>query len=276
MAKLNILSKHEKFKRHGDKIGFHCVVFVVEQAGIFYTGSLSDRSMTPDNVAQLDDLQKIETKDRGPKLQDHWTIARPSGCHYVKKPKLEDYLDPELEARMTLEIEVWELIRRRPHEGLAVYHGCVVADGRVSGLCFERYEQTLMQRVNPKALSKPDFTRSDRSLVQNDIKQCLQTIREALEHLHSIGFSHNDLNPSNIMMGKDNRAVIIDMDSSCRIGESLEKKKRTYGWLDEHVNYSTFDNDLKALDEVETWLFGTAIARAAATSIDSAQIQATV
>ncbi|GKU08606.1 serine threonine protein kinase [Fusarium langsethiae] len=258
MEKLNILSKHEKFKRHGDKIDFHCVVFIVEQAGIYYTGSLSDRYITPNDVAQLDDLQKIETKDRGPKLQDQWTIAQPSDCHYVKKPKLEDYLDPELEARIALEIEVWELIRQRPHEGLAVYHGCVVADGRVSGLCFERYEQTLMQRVNPKALSKPDFARSDRSLVQNDIKQCLQTIREALEHLHSIGFSHNDLNPSNIMMDKDNRAVIIDMDSSCRVGESLEKKKRTYGWLDKCVNYSTFDNDLKALDEVETWLFGTA------------------
>ncbi|RKK90381.1 hypothetical protein BFJ68_g16473 [Fusarium oxysporum] len=257
MAKLNILSKNEKFKRHGDKISFHSVVFIVEQAGIYYTGSLCDRHMTLDNVAQLDGLQKIETKNRGPKLHDQWTITQPSGYHYVKKPKLEDYLDPELEARMALEIEVWELIRQRPHEGLALYHGCEVADGRVVGLCFERYEQTLMQRVNPKALSKLDFARSDRSLVQNDMKQCLQTIRNALEHLHSIGFTHNDLNPSNIMMNRDNRAVIIDMDSSCRVGESLERKKRTYGWLDKDVNYSTFENDLKALDEVEIWLFGT-------------------
>ncbi|KAF9765773.1 hypothetical protein IL306_001878 [Fusarium sp. DS 682] len=257
MSKLNILSKHEKFKRDEDKIAFHCVVFIVEQAGIYYTGSLGDRHTTPDDVAQLDDLQKIEMENRGPKLHDQWTIAQPSDYHYVKKPKLEDYLDSELETRMAFEIEVWESIKQNPHEGLAVYHGCAVADGRVSGLCFNRYEQTLMQRVNPNALSKLDFVRSDRSLVQDDMKQCLQTIRKALEHLHSIGFSHNDLNPSNIMLDKYNRAVIIDMDSSSREGETLEKKKRTYGWLDKDVNYSTFDNDLKALREVETWLFGT-------------------
>ncbi|KAF4445795.1 hypothetical protein F53441_10544 [Fusarium austroafricanum] len=255
MSSLDIIKRNEQFKRDRAKISFHRIKFVVEQDKKYYVGYLSDRKAELENLSQLEDCQEIITTNQGPEPLDHWTIAKPTGSHYIKNPKIEDYLDPTLEVRMAREIEVWETIRQNPHAGLAAYYGCVLEGGRVSGLCFARYDQTLTERVNPGRLSKKSFVESDRSLVRDYMKQWLQTIEQGLQHLHASGFCHNDLTPANIML-MDNRAVLIDMDSACRIGESLKDAKRTYGWTDANVQYATTGNDFRALQEIETWLFG--------------------
>jgi hypothetical protein len=58
------------------------------------------------------------------------------------------------------------------------------------------------------------------------------------------------------MLGKENRAVIIDMDSTCEKGETMDGRKRRYGWSNPGVNCATIDNYYEALQEAETWLFG--------------------
>lgn len=36
-----------------------------------------------------------------------------------------------------------EVLRLHPHPNAARYHGCVVEDGKITGLCFDRYSMTL-------------------------------------------------------------------------------------------------------------------------------------
>ncbi|RSL41082.1 hypothetical protein CEP53_012974 [Fusarium sp. AF-6] len=255
---MQILQRHETFKRIDNRNQFHRVKFTIEQDGNYYIGYLKARRETPSDLSQLQDVQQVQTTGRGPKLQPHWTITLPTNESHVKKPAIDDFANPKLESQIEHEIQVWEIIKQHPHPALAVYHGCVESEGRVSGLVFERYEETLSQRVNPGRLCKRNFIASGRPLVQSWMRRWLKSIESALVHLHSLGLVHNDITPANIMLSDKNEAVIIDCDSACRVGESLVDKKRTCGWADRDVTHAAPSNDLKSLDELETWLFGSA------------------
>lgn len=258
MSNMQILQRHETFKRIDNRNQFHRVKFTIEQDGNYYIGYLKARQENPSDLSQLQDVQQVQTTGRGPKLQPHWTITLPTNESHVKKPAIDDLVNPKLESQMEHEIQVWEIIKQHPHPALAVYHGCVESEGRASGLVFTQYEETLSQRVNPGRLCKRDFIASGRPLVQPWMRRWLESIESGLGHLHSLGLVHNDITPANIMLGDKNEAVIIDCDSTCRIGESLVDKKRTYGWADRNVTHAAPSNDLKSLGELETWLFGSA------------------
>jgi serine/threonine protein kinase len=179
----------------------------------------------------------------------------PPNC-YVKRPHLLSY-DPiydtpnasRISERVLKEAEVCETLKLNPHPNIAKYHGCQVRNGRITGICFTKYSETLMHRVNPKNRGKRAFTFDSRSLK----KPNLQGVEKGVQHLHSLGLTHNDLNPSNIMYGEDT-LVIIDFDSCRPVGSSLKGVGRTYEWYDESVQYSLPSNDLDALDEIREWL----------------------
>jgi serine/threonine protein kinase len=118
----------------------------------------------------------------------------------------------------------------------------------MSGLSF--------QTVNPKRLSKSDLISSGRPEVSPRMKDWLLPLRAAVDHLHSIGYVHNDITPSNIMLDSRGQPVIIDFGSMCRVGESLVSYKRTMEWHDQSVSHARLSNDHDALRELETWLFG--------------------
>ncbi|KAJ7130614.1 hypothetical protein C8R44DRAFT_775883, partial [Mycena epipterygia] len=64
------------------------------------------------------------------------------------------------------------------------------------------------------------------------IDKVIAGIRLGLEHIHSLGYVHNDLNPRNIVLDKEFKVpIIIDFDSCYKIGESLKGKKAgTVDW----------------------------------------------
>ncbi|POR37904.1 Uncharacterized protein TPAR_01898 [Tolypocladium paradoxum] len=105
----------------------------------------------------------------------------------------------EAGAHLLNEAAVCEVLKKHPHPNVIRYFGCVVEDGRIKGLCFVKYQMTLLQRV-----------RDSRPL---DVDRCLQGIEERVNHLHGLGLIHNDLNPSNIMMDGDNQSSSTD---SCK------------------------------------------------------------
>ncbi|UPL02500.1 hypothetical protein LCI18_013434 [Fusarium solani-melongenae] len=228
MSNIQILQRHETFKRIDDRNQFHRVKFTIEQDGNYYVGYQTARLGNPSHLSQLQDVQQVQTEGRGPELQPHWTITLPTNENHVKKPAIDEFANPKLEAQIEHEIEVWEVIKQHPHPALAVYHGCVESEGRASGLVFARYEETLTQRVNLGRLCKPDFIASGRPLVQPWMRRWLESIGSGLRHLHSLGLVHNDITPTNTMLSDKDEAIIIDCDSTCRIGESLLDKKRTY------------------------------------------------
>ena len=87
-----------------------------------------------------------------------------------------------------------------------------------------------------------------------DREGCLADARAGLAHLHSLGFVHIDINPSNIMLDHQGDAVIIDFDSCTPVGASLENVGRTWPWYDEGLMIAVPESDLQALDEVAEWM----------------------
>lgn len=45
------------------------------------------------------------------------------------------------------EIEMWERLRGHPNDKIAIYHGVVLEEGYVVAVCFQKYPQTLVERL---------------------------------------------------------------------------------------------------------------------------------
>ncbi|OAQ98287.1 hypothetical protein LLEC1_02082 [Akanthomyces lecanii] len=241
------------------KVGGDFQIFVKIIAwhdGEMYVGKWRDRQQAPTTFEQLEEVKIIPTKDRGPDVRPDWKVASSGSRGWVKQPSWEDFLSPQLEAHMEHEIEMCELLQQSPHVNVAAYRGCLLGNGRVKGLLFDKYQQTLLEKVNPQRLSKVHFVQGDRRLVDETVWDWLPQLRSAVSHLHKLGYVHNDISPANIMIGDDEKPVLIDFEGMCRVGESLQKVKRTIGWHDETVMLARESNDWDALDEIETWLFG--------------------
>lgn len=156
---------------------------------------------------------------------------------------------------MLEEVQICERSRKNPHRNIAAYHGCEVKDGRITGIYFTRYTETLMQRVNPGKLGKRPFASQVRRGMSDEVQRWMDGVESEMRHLHSLGILHNDINPSNIMLD-GNIPVIIDFDSCGQEGHSLGTVKRTYEWYDENVKEAMPSNDIDALEEMRMWLLG--------------------
>ncbi|KAG5967567.1 hypothetical protein E4U58_002151 [Claviceps cyperi] len=138
------------------------------------------------------------------------------------------------------EIAAYELLRQHPHPNIARYHGCVVSDGRITGLCFAKYKMTLEERME---VSMP-FNK----------ELCRESIQRGMRHLHSLGIVHNDISPYNIMLDEMDRPVIIDFDSWQKNGQKLGIKKGNPGWSIEGAKYALFENDMFSLSKVQEFV----------------------
>lgn len=67
-------------------------------------------------------------------------------------------------------------------------------------------------------------------------------IEKGLNHLHSLGPIHCDLNPSNILMNGDT-PVIGDFDPCWRDGQRLGTKAGTMAWTNEDFEFALREND---------------------------------
>ncbi|KAL4970675.1 kinase-like protein [Aspergillus stella-maris] len=249
---MEIVNRSEGFKT-GDsgRLAFAYVQYFVQQDGILYRGKWHDRFNDPEMLNQLDDVQEVQTKDRGPEIQDSWSQI------YIKMPSLFQYATADLEDQLRREVSVCESLKKNPHPNIAVYYGCQETNDRVSALCFKRYKTTLHLRVNPGHLNKNMF-RERRDLVDDTVKASLKGILASIEHLHSLGLVHNDINPSNIMFDEHDNPVLIDFGSCRRIGENLYEtgSGRTPYWYDPQVEMAETKNDLDAFEELKIWLVG--------------------
>lgn len=71
-------------------------------------------------------------------------------------------------------------------------------------------------------------------------------LRAGIQHLHSLGYAHNDLNPMNIALDGDDQPVILDLGSCGRCGERL-LSGGTPGWVEEDYSTSSPDQNLGTL-----------------------------
>lgn len=164
---------------------------------------------------------------------------------YFKRPSLLHCDDTEasptgiISTLLLHEAQICEIVAKSPHPNIAQYLGCVVDHGRITGLCFRKYGLNLSQRVHDThAFSK---------------KSCLKSIRRGIDHLHTLGIIHCDINPSNILSNGDD-FVIGDFDSCAREGEKLGLKAGTIGWTRDNFQFARRENDLYGLGKIQGFL----------------------
>jgi serine/threonine protein kinase len=201
----------------GDVPVFLCTTIVYDDGGDYYICQSKERQPKLD-AESINTLapKRIIREQIWPLLEESLTICdeatRPD--IYIKQPRLTAYdNNPALAHLLLQEARVCEILMRNPHPNVARYLGCYVQEGRIAGLCFQRYAETAEER---KRSGRP----INKALV-------LDQISAAITHLHSIRLEHNDVKASNIMFHTESsdNAILNDFDSCAVIGGPLPAKR---------------------------------------------------
>ncbi|KAB8356400.1 hypothetical protein FH972_023983 [Carpinus fangiana] len=251
-----ILKKTERFYDDGTIK----TILLYQQNGSLFSASSKHRYPSGSTVdpGHVQDKVLIPEESFCPEFAPGLTEAGHAqlSISYVKKPNLVSFnaLRPHAIAdQVSREAEICEELCKSHHANVVAYWGCQLKNNLIVGLCFTKYDESLASRVNPKHLNKEQFTVPDHYLRRKS--KWIQGIEQGLKFLHSLGYAHNDVNPSNVMFkSSDDTPVIIDFDSCLRIGECISEVKRTYGWHDPQVTEASAKNDFHALRELEIWL----------------------
>ncbi|KAJ7214833.1 hypothetical protein GGX14DRAFT_443241 [Mycena pura] len=243
-----IVCESEEFTAN-DQFKFCRLLF--EQGGDYYTCKDEGRngSFTPERLRQLFDSSHLV-----PHSYYRTPLPIPFPCTTVEALSSHFYLkvvepyayEPATDARSTTmadhqlrELKVCEMLRENPHHNICVYHGYLPSVGQnyLGGLCFDRHEMTLQDAVEQKIQFPSDF---------------LDGLEDALKHLHSLGYAHNDINPNNVMLSQSGDLIVVDFDSCQPLGEGLEKGP-TPDW-EYPGDISVTNNDLWALEKMREWI----------------------
>ncbi|KAG6198424.1 hypothetical protein E4U35_007080 [Claviceps purpurea] len=237
-----------------DEFGFTKIIIRGPNRDLYYAIS-PDRFDTSSEI-DLDNLNKIPIdtdtiwprysagllRAPSPVPQDSY-VKETNLCSYEECP--EGMEDKPLSDLVLHEIEAYELLRRHPHPNIVEYRGCIVSDGRITGICLAKYKVTLDERVQ-------DSTPLNKDLF-------LEGIGRGIRHLHSLGIVHNDINPDNVMLDELDRPIIIDFDSWGREGQKLSPgmKKGTLEWSinGSSYDYALFENDIFGLSRLKEFIY---------------------
>lgn len=239
---IQVLEQGEAWTNVGEDSVFSHTAVILRKGNEFYYAHSKRRYRSSDQIDPANlELHPIPIEDIWPPFSSDLTPA-PDPVpedYYVKHPSLVSYDetdDVQPSDILLEEARICEVLRKHPHPNIAQYVGCSVQDSRITGLCFVKYDTTLATRLNDR----------DRPVHPD---KCWNAIKGGIEHLHSLGLIHNDLNPRNIMLKPDDTPVIIDFDSCRRDGDKL-LKGGTWGWTDENVQYASPKNDYDGLKRI--------------------------
>jgi serine/threonine protein kinase len=150
-------------------------------------------------------LEPIPAENIFPPFSDDLTEAPPFDIagHYLKAPQFT-YEDREpgrtfVADRMRNEALTLERLMKDPHPSLATYHGCVVKDGRITHLCLSRCMCNLVEY-------------QEVGLAEEECERILKQVKSGLQHLHSLGIAHNDLNPGELIIHPSRCHVLLTAD----------------------------------------------------------------
>jgi serine/threonine protein kinase len=213
-----------------------------------------------------DHLKRVPDEETYPEVPARGIMVFSEDAHesvdsafFVKGPKVGSYdqfqgtgLLPQLLLR---EVEIFEVLKRHPHPNIVGYHGCIVKQGRIVGIVLDRYPLTLTDRLRTenKRMDENGNGEGQETVKKLDTEACLEGIRAAVQHLHSLGLAHNDITPHNVMMDDREVPVLIDFGSCQPFGNNLITGG-TPGWMDEDFTTSAKENDQAALGKLKTWL----------------------
>lgn len=247
---MEIVDGHEVGKKSFGRTYFDHTKFICQRKGseddyYYGIGKCRFADATPEHLRTLR-LIKIPNELIFPKFEEGLTVAPDPLPHnvYIKSPRLIDYGDSERPANLGIgllhEARMCEVLKRNPHPNIAVYHGCIVKEGVIKGLCFQRYPLNLNKRAAEN--------------IPIDIDHCYKYIKKGVKHMHTLSIAHNNIRPSNIMMDGDN-PIIIDFASTLNFGESLAGWRcGTQPWIPPKATVSDAYNDHYASQQIYHWL----------------------
>ncbi|KAG6078364.1 hypothetical protein E4U15_004279 [Claviceps sp. LM218 group G6] len=248
--KMEIQSQVEFYDEMDGNIVFNKTVMIIRGKDNEFFWATTKLKLTKTSTLDLEKLDKIAINlETVRPLYSARLLRAPTPVpqdSYIKEPSLIDYKENLTEESIITklilhEIEALELLRKHPHPNIVEYRGCVLTDGRISGLCLAKYKATLYERMEAG-------TPFDKHLF-------LEGVERGIRHLHSLGIVHNDINPSNIMFDEMDRPVIIDFDCWQQNGQKLGIKMGTTDWLIEGVEFALFENDIFSLSKIKKFLF---------------------
>ncbi|KAF5023097.1 hypothetical protein F66182_4854 [Fusarium sp. NRRL 66182] len=168
---------------------------------------------------------------------------------FVKRPRLALYdiffehkVVHLLAKNLVEEAEAMEVVAQHPHPNIVGYHGCRVRRGYITGMVLDRHPVTLH-----------DYLASGQAMADKQV--FMASLQSAIDHLHHLGWAHNDLNPTNILVAEDERPILIDFGSARKVGDKLSVSRGTKGWIDgEMKDYttSTTQHDTSALAKINS------------------------
>ncbi|KAG6219138.1 hypothetical protein E4U26_007325 [Claviceps purpurea] len=214
---MEIQSQLEFYHEVDGKLVFNKTVMVIRGKDNEFFWATTKLRLSETSTLDLEKLDKIAVNlDTVRPLYSARLLRAPTPIpqdSYIKEPSLMDYKENLTEESIITklilhEIEALELLRKHPHPNIVEYRGCVVTDGRISGLCLAKCKATLRERIEVG-------TPFDKDLF-------LEGVERGVRHLHSLGIVHNDINPDNVMLDELDRPIIIDFDSWGRKGQKLE------------------------------------------------------
>ncbi|KAK1768718.1 kinase-like domain-containing protein [Phialemonium atrogriseum] len=159
---------------------------------------------------------------------------------FIKRPNLSQYdvfkrykVVHLLAQSLLEEAYTMEFLSKHPHPNIIRYHGCCSRRGYLTGI---------VQDCHSRIIDKKAF---------------IDALESAIHHLHSLGWAHNDLNPTNVLVNDSESGggmpVLIDFDSAREIGRLLGTFRGTTGWIDGQIeDYTTSkkEHDIFALEKM--------------------------
>ncbi|KAK0976013.1 hypothetical protein LTS01_013647 [Friedmanniomyces endolithicus] len=208
----------------------------VDQHDYVWFGRAYQPKLTLDAAKVSQALQLLPDAKAYPLAPEGLTVVAHvnASTTYTKRPKLSLVDDDEAPG-----LSSWILLQEHPHPNIVQYLGCTVRRGYITGIVLERCNTTLQKQSENDSLSL-------------NVRPLMCGIRAGVAHLHSLGYAHNDLNPMNIGINYDGRAIVLDLGSCGMFGSALVSAG-TPGWADE-IYTSEPENDLKAMELLEAWL----------------------
>lgn len=164
---------------------------------------------------------------------------------YIKRPGLSSYETKRgtgfVPRALLDETLIMDSISKSPHPNIVGYYGCRIRRGRITAIVLERLDKSLTQYA-----STSDFQNLDRDRFAG-------ALESAVDHLHSLGLAHNDINPDNIMVKEGGVPVLIDFGSCQPFGKPLQFLG-TDGWFEELFYRSEKRHDVYSLGKLRGWL----------------------
>lgn len=211
--------------------------------GVQFTARIDKLVRDIERAEVTERLEPVPLECIYPMFPEHFTRAPDIDIaeHFVKGPSFvwEDCQPGETSVADSFlnEATLLERMSRDHHPNIVQYHGCVVKDGRITGLCLQRYPKTLGDHFAEGAHS---------GYVDRQIED---GITAGVHYLHSLGVAHNDIRQETVCIDDEDSAVIVDFEVCLPFGATIPKGPRD-GFHDPFSSTNNDEHSLTIVDEM--------------------------